>query len=102
MLDPSIVFGMMFGSELFEEYVGQLAMASVASMEPPSEEKLNIKELRTKLKVCTFHQCDKFFPYLLSMMHCISHDYLITNTLIIYLLHVCMSSFMLRKRKSSP
>ncbi|GMJ14795.1 hypothetical protein like AT1G77020 [Hibiscus trionum] len=49
MLDPTAVFALLFGSELFEDYIGHVAVASMASSELANETD-NPEELNDKLK----------------------------------------------------
>lgn len=58
MVDPSAVFGMVFGSELFEEYIGQLALASLASVDfedVSQDPEVQKQRIREKLKVYLFN-----------------------------------------------
>ncbi|GLT31740.1 hypothetical protein SLA2020_064510 [Shorea laevis] len=49
MLDPTVVFALLFGSELFEDYIGHLAVASMASTELAAQSS-NPEKLEDKLK----------------------------------------------------
>ncbi|XP_044956636.1 uncharacterized J domain-containing protein C3E7.11c isoform X3 [Hordeum vulgare subsp. vulgare] len=50
ILDGALVFTLLFGSELFEDYVGHLAMATMASSEMASGYNNNAEKLQDRLK----------------------------------------------------
>ncbi|XP_051118153.1 chaperone protein dnaJ 10-like [Andrographis paniculata] len=51
IIDPAAIFAMLFGSELFEEYIGVLAMASMASLDVPTAgEEFDTKKLQEKMR----------------------------------------------------
>ena len=52
MLDATAVFTLLFGSELFEDYIGHLAVASMSSSELNNEND-NPEKLQDRLKVTT-------------------------------------------------
>lgn len=60
---------MLFGSELFEEYIGQLAMASMASLDVFAEgEEFDAKKLQEKMRVNFF---SFFFIVFKLHFHCL-------------------------------
>jgi len=57
MMDPTTVFGMIFGSEYFEEYIGKLALASLSSIEieeDSQDPEVLRQRIQEKMKVFCF------------------------------------------------
>ncbi|KAG2257251.1 hypothetical protein Bca52824_076545 [Brassica carinata] len=60
IIDPAAIFAMLFGSELFEEYIGQLAMASMASLDILSEgDQIDTKKIIEKMRAVQKDREDK-------------------------------------------
>ncbi|CAE5958125.1 unnamed protein product [Arabidopsis arenosa] len=60
IIDPAAIFAMLFGSELFEEYIGQLAMASMASLDIFTEgDQIDTKKIIEKMRAVQKEREDK-------------------------------------------
>lgn len=61
MVDPSVVFGIIFDNDIFEQYVGELAVGTLASIANDSSESNNNGDMIKDFKVLTHVP---FFPNL--------------------------------------
>ncbi|KQJ98972.1 chaperone protein dnaJ 10 [Brachypodium distachyon] len=70
IIDPAAIFAMLFGSELFEEYIGQLAMASMASLDNFGEdEHIDTKKLQEKMQAVQKEREEKLAEILKNRLH---------------------------------
>ncbi|KAL6655315.1 hypothetical protein ACP70R_006141 [Stipagrostis hirtigluma subsp. patula] len=70
IIDPAAIFAMLFGSELFEDYIGQLAMASMASLDVFSEEEqIDERKLHDKMRVVQKEREEKLADILKNRLH---------------------------------
>uniref|UniRef100_A0A7N0TC26 J domain-containing protein n=1 Tax=Kalanchoe fedtschenkoi TaxID=63787 RepID=A0A7N0TC26_KALFE len=70
IIDPAAIFAMLFGSELFEEYIGQLAMSSMASLDIFTEgEQFDAKKLQEKMRVVQKEREEKLAEHLINRLN---------------------------------
>ncbi|OMO94657.1 hypothetical protein COLO4_16222 [Corchorus olitorius] len=70
IIDPAAIFAMLFGSELFEEYIGQLAMASMASVDMFTDgEQFDTKKLQEKMRIIQKEREEKLAEILKDRLH---------------------------------
>ncbi|XP_038989455.1 chaperone protein dnaJ 10 isoform X2 [Phoenix dactylifera] len=72
MLDATAVFTLLFGSELFEDYIGHLAVASMASTELTSENDNPLK-LQDRLKAIQREREEKLAKFLRDFLNLYVH-----------------------------
>ncbi|XP_076931192.1 chaperone protein dnaJ 10-like [Bidens hawaiensis] len=70
IIDPAAIFAMLFGSELFEDYIGQLAMASMASLDIFTEgEQFDAKKVQEKMRIVQKEREEKLIELLKNRLH---------------------------------
>ncbi|KAK4781906.1 hypothetical protein SAY86_016008 [Trapa natans] len=70
IIDPAAIFAMLFGSELFEDYIGQLAMASMASLDIFEEgEQFDSKKVQEKMRNVQKERTEKLAQILIDRLN---------------------------------
>jgi len=68
IIDPAAIFAMLFGSELFEDYIGQLAMASMASLDDFNED-IDARRFQEQMRVVQKEREEKLAELLKDRLH---------------------------------